>query len=661
MSDPFSLLIDTLSFFLEEYVNSILRPFVTNTSWWILGLALILFIALLSLLVVFGEMAWRQVQVISQAFRSPVIDKTRHGGELVGKTLKEHGVKNVFTLSGGHIAPILVGAEKEGIRVIDTRHEVNAVFAADAVARVSGTPGVAVVTAGPGLTNTVTAVKNAQMAESPVVLMGGCAATLTKGKGALQDIDHMSVFKSITKWQKTVHRVADIVPSVREAFQAAQSGTPGPVFLELPLDILYQYPIVEKEFLLKSKGTSLVSKVLSWYLKQYAKYLFGDGFREGQDFSPLPIKVPLPSSSDIAKAAEMIKSAKSPVILLGSQAVLPPVPVNDIRAAIETIGIPAYLGGMSRGLLGTSSQIQMRQKRREALQEADIVLMAGTVADFRLGYGSVISKKSKVIAVNRDKGQLYKNSGLFWNPTLAIQADVGSFFKGLREKLSSSGYQPPSDWVSKLRTRDDEVERKNAKKAGDPVDKYLNPVKVFHDLDKVLPENTYLVADGGDFVATASYIVRPKGPLRWLDPGAFGTLGCGGGFALGIKATIPDATVVIIYGDGSVGYTIMELDTMVRHNLPCTAIVGNDACWTQIIREQVSMLGSPVACPLAYTDYHKVSEAVGGLGYKLDEKDKDKLQDRLSEAIKKTITEKKPVLVNVLIGKTDFREGSVSV
>ncbi|CAG2122822.1 unnamed protein product, partial [Medioppia subpectinata] len=193
----------------------------------------------------------------------------RHGGELVAKVLQSHGVEHIFTLSGGHIAPILTASEKLGIRVVDTRHEVTAVFAADATARLSGIPGVAVVTAGPGVTNTVTAVKNAQMAESPIVVLGGAAATLLKGKGALQDIDQISLFKPITKMAITVTKVRDIVPKLREAFKVAQSGTPGPVFVELPIDVLYPFQVIKKEIAGSSTGKGIVGKVVNWYLNNY--------------------------------------------------------------------------------------------------------------------------------------------------------------------------------------------------------------------------------------------------------------------------------------------------------------------------------------------------------------------------------------------------------
>ncbi|XP_070200493.1 2-hydroxyacyl-CoA lyase 2-like isoform X2 [Littorina saxatilis] len=206
----------------------------------------------------------KKFNLIYQFFHKVDENSKRHGGELVAEVLNQHGIKHVFTLVGGHISPILVASEKIGIRVVDTRHEVTAVFAADAVARLSGTVGVAAVTAGPGLTNTVTAVKNAQMAESPVLLIGGAAATLLKGRGALQDIDQMSLFKPLCKFCATVNTVREIVPTLRKALQAAQSGTPGPVFVEFPIDTLYPYPLVKREIGMKDKGpTSFMQKIVN--------------------------------------------------------------------------------------------------------------------------------------------------------------------------------------------------------------------------------------------------------------------------------------------------------------------------------------------------------------------------------------------------------------
>ncbi|XP_064601840.1 2-hydroxyacyl-CoA lyase 2-like [Liolophura sinensis] len=600
----------------------------------------------------------KRLGIIYQLFHKVDTNSKKHGGEIVADVLKAHGVKNIFTLVGGHISPILVACEKLGIRVVDTRHEATAVFAADAVARLSGTVGIAAVTAGPGLTNTVTAVKNAQMAESPVLVMGGAAATLLKGRGALQDIDQMSLFKPLCKFCATVNSVREIGPTVRKALQAAQSGTPGPVFVEFPIDVLYPYSIVKKEIGMKDGGpTSLGQKVINWYLQNHLNNLFAGAF-EARDTQPLPVELPLASRSQVQKCVELISKAKRPVILLGSQATLPPTPADDLKAALESLGIPCFLGGMSRGLLGRKSPIQARQQRRDALKEADVVVMAGAVADFRLGYGRVLSRKSKIIAVNRNKEQLYKNSDMFWKPHVAVLADVGSFVVSLSKGLK--GYRCDPDWLAKLQQRDEDKERANRDKANEKTAIHLNPLKVLHVVEEMLDDDSIIVADGGDFVGSAAYILRPRGPLRWLDPGAFGTLGVGGGFALGAKLCRPESEVWVIYGDGSLGYSVAEFDTFTRHKTPVIAVVGNDAGWTQIAREQVPMFGSEVACNLAFCDYHTVAEGYGGKGLILDCYNEDKMVDVIQEA-KDKCRQGDSVLLNVLIGKTNFREGSISV
>ncbi|XP_013399921.1 acetolactate synthase-like protein [Lingula anatina] len=581
----------------------------------------------------------------------------RHGGEKVADVLKSHGVKYLFTLTGGHISPILVASEKLGIRVVDTRHEVTAVFAADAVARLSGNIGVAVVTAGPGLTNTVTAVKNAQMAESPLLLMGGAAATLLKGRGALQDIDQMSLFKPLCKFCATITKVRDIVPVLKEAIQVAQSGTPGPVFVEFPIDTLYPYSLVKREAGLSDSPKGLIQKIVNWYIKSNVDNIFA-GAWEQQDTTPLTVQQPQATQAQVQKCVELLSRAKKPVMILGSQATLPPVPADKLREAVESLGIPCFLGGMSRGLLGRNSPIHIRQKRRDALREADVIIMAGAVCDFRLSYGRHLSKKAKVIAVNRSKEQLMKNAYVFWTPSVAIQADAGSFLVSLSQKLK--GYTCNKDWIEMLKQRDEEKEKANLKQAEQKTEFHLNPLKVLHKVEDLMADDSIIVADGGDFVGSAAYILRPRGPLRWLDPGAFGTLGVGGGFALGAKLCRPDSEVWIVYGDGSLGYSVAEYDTFTRHKLPVISIVGNDAGWTQISREQVPLFGSNVACGLEFTDYHVVADGYGGKGIKLDRDNEDNMEEVIKEA-QKLCREGKSVLINTLIGKTNFREGSISV
>ncbi|XP_058958261.2 2-hydroxyacyl-CoA lyase 2-like [Pocillopora verrucosa] len=584
-------------------------------------------------------------------------NSNRHGGELVGEVLKAHGVKYVFTLCGGHISPILVSCQNLGIRVVDTRHEVTAVFAADAVARLSGVVGVAAVTAGPGLTNTVTAVKNAQMAESPVLLLGGAAATLLKGRGALQDIDQMSLFKSLCKYCATVTRVADIVPILQKAIQIAQSGTPGPVFVEFPIDTLYPYPTVKKESGLKEEVKGFSQRLVNWYISNHLHGLFA-GAWDPQPKDPLPVDIPMPIKSQVDECVRLVSKSTRPVIILGSQSTLPPVPADKLRKALEELGIPCFLGGMARGLLGRNSNLHIRQRRRDALKEADLVILAGTVCDFRLLYGRVLNRKSKIIAVNRNKSQLFKNSDMFWKPSVAVQGDPATLMIELSKGLK--GYICPTDWLEKLKERDIDKEKANSLKSQESLKQQLNPLKLLFNLEHIMSNDSIIVADGGDFVGSAAYILRPRGPLTWLDPGAFGTLGVGGGFALGAKLCRPDSEVWIIYGDGSLGYSVAEFDTFTRHKTPVIALVGNDACWSQIAREQVPMFGSSIGCDLEFTDYHKVAEGYGGKGFLLSNPSTEEIDKTLSQA-QEVARDGTAVLINALIGKTDFREGSISV
>jgi len=467
----------------------------------------------------------------------------------------------------------------------------------------------------------------------------------------------MSLFKPLCKYCATVTRVADIVPILRKAIQAAQSGTPGPVFVEFPIDTLYPYPLVKQESGLKENPRGLSQHLVNWYISNHLNGLFA-GAWEPQDKDPLPVDVPLPGKFQIDECVRLVSKSVKPVIIIGSQATLPPVPAEKLKEALEGLSIPCFLGGMARGLLGRNSNLHVRQRRRDALKEADLVILAGTVCDFRLSYGRVLNKRSKIVAVNRNKGQLWKNSDMFWKPTVAIQGDPATFLLSLSQSLK--GYNCPVDWVDMLKERDLEKEKANSFKSEESVKQYLNPLKLLHNLENVMATNSIIVADGGDFVGTAAYILRPRGPLTWLDPGAFGTLGVGGGFALGAKLCRPDAEVWIIYGDGSLGYSVAEFDTFTRHKTPVIALVGNDACWSQIAREQVPMFGSSIGCDLEFTDYHVVADGYGGKGFLLSDSSTPEIDATLTKA-QETASGGKAVLINALIGKTDFRQGSISV
>ncbi len=576
-----------------------------------------------------------------------------HGGELIADVLKAQGVPFLFTLCGGHISPILVAATRRGIRVIDTRHEATAVFAADAVARLSGRPGVAAVTAGPGLTNTVTAVKNAQMAQSPVVLLGGAAPTLLQGRGALQDVDQMALMRPHVKWARSVRRLRDLAPAVEEAFRRAQEGVPGPVFVECPIDILYPEELVRKLYSAdgtSARGGGLARRALDLYLRWHTRRLFAGPIRQASP-EPVQVQVPQPQESLVQQVAQSLARAQRPLLLIGSQALLDVARVPELVAAVDRLGIPVYLSGMARGLLGRSHPLQMRHRRRQALREADWILLAGVPCDFRLDYGRPFRRRATLVAVNRSRRDLTLNR----RPDLRALADPGAFLRRLARL--APGSSPWSAWLDRLRERDQAREAEIEAKAREPVGK-VNPLHLLQELERLLPEDAVLVADGGDFVATAAYILRPRGPLRWLDPGPFGTLGAGAGFALGAKLIYPDAEVWIVYGDGSAGYSLMEFDTFVRHRIPVIGLVGNDAGWAQIAREQVPLLGDPVATELAHSDYHRTVESFGAAGLHLD--DPELAEEVLAQA-RAQAAAGTPALVNAILGRTDFRKGSISM
>ena len=574
-----------------------------------------------------------------------------HGGDQVAKFLHAQGVQQLFTLCGGHISPILSGSKALGIRIVDVRDEATAVFAADAAARLTGVPGVAAVTAGPGVTNTVTAIKNAELAQSPVVILGGAAPTVLKNKGALQDIDQMSLVAPLVKHAEAVRRVRDLVPAMARAFDAAQDGVPGPVFVECPIDLLYDESVIRGWYSKAAPpGNSLQSRALRAYLDWHLGRQFAAGGEAGVTRSAPP--APRPDPGDIDAAARMIAASTRPVLLVGSQAVLDATAAREIAQAVEAIGIPVYLSGMARGLLGPKHPLHLRHQRRNALRESDCVVLAGVPCDFRLDYGGHIPGRARLIAVNRSRRDLRMNR----RPSLGIQADAGIFLRELaaRPRKDSPAH---ANWLTSLRTRDEGREREideSARLEGE----LLNPLRLLRDIDAALDDDSIIVADGGDFVATASYTLRPRGPLSWLDPGVFGTLGVGAGFAMGAKLNRPGAETWIIFGDGAFGYSLIEFESFVRLGIPVIAVVGNDAGWTQIAREQVKILGDDVGTVLARTDYHLAAEGLGARGFLLDRH--GKTEQVLADA-KRIARAGTPVLINALLDSTDFREGSISM
>ena len=571
----------------------------------------------------------------------------QHIGLDIGSFFKQKNISSVFTLCGGHISPILVGCEKENINIIQVRDEVSAVFAADAVSRLTDSVGVAIVTAGPGVTNTITAIKNAQMAQSPVLLIGGAAATLLKGRGSLQDIDQISLLKTYVKSAVSVKKTRDVIPTLANALNIATSGVPGPVFVELPIDLLYPEKDIRKEFINQLPKSGYFGKIAHWYVERHLNDLFSS---KKSSIKVKPVKEFKIDQRKIDKAALAIVKAKKPVFLLGNQVTQNKEFLPMCLKSIDKLSVPTFTSGMARGCFGSSDKYFFRHNRKHALKNADVVVTLGIPLDFRLGYGFSINKDATLIAVNKSKEDLNKNR----KPDIGIHADPSRIMHEIGKIIN-----PPSckEWIKELTGLEEKRETEILQFSKNESD-FVNPVHLCKTIDKFIDEESILVADGGDFVGTASYTIRPRSALGWLDPGPFGTLGVGGGFAIGAKSSFPKKEVWVFYGDGASAYSLAEFDTLCRHKLPVIAIIGNDASWQQIAREQKQMLGSNIGTELTFNAYEKVVEGYGGKGYYVEN------HDTLDETLKRAKEDAKlgyPVLVNIKISKSDFRKGSISV
>jgi thiamine pyrophosphate-dependent acetolactate synthase large subunit-like protein len=575
-----------------------------------------------------------------------------NGGDRVAAALQAQGVSFLFTLCGGHISPILVAAKARGIRVVDVRDEATAVFAADAIARLTGRPGVAAVTAGPGVTNALTALENARLAQSPLLLIGGAAPTALQGRGALQDIDQGPVVAPFVKWAMRVRRVRDLAPAIVEAFALASEGVPGPAFVECPVDLLYDEATIRSWYSdAAGKGASLADRLRRLYLDRHAARLFA-GAEATPPLTPRPPTPPVAPQAKVEVAAARLAKAERPLIVVGSQALAGGDDPTRLAAALTRLGAPVYLSGMARGLLGRDHALQMRHQRRQALREADCVVLAGVPCDFRLDYGRHIRRGASLIAANRSASEARLNR----QPEVAAIGDAGDFLIRLAARIERLD-ERRSPWLATLRARDEARQAEIDARAAATGD-YVNPLALLAAIDHAASDNAIFVADGGDFVGAASYVLRPRAPRGWLDPGVFGTLGVGAGFALAAALARPDAEVWAIFGDGACGWSLAEFETFVRHGIPVIAVVGNDAGWTQIAREQVKMLGDDVAVTLSRAAYHEVAAAFGAEGVRV--KQESEIAPALARA-KAAARAGRPALVNVWLERSDFRDGSISM
>ena len=540
-----------------------------------------------------------------------------HGGRLVAQALRRHGTTHLFTLCGGHIQAIYDGCLDEEIRVVDVRHEQTAGHAADGYARVTGRPGVCAVTAGPGVTDVVTAVANAQRAGIPMIVIGGAGPKILCDMGSLQDMDSVTLMRPITKWSVQVPETRRIAEYVDAAFRVAQSNVPGPVFLEMPLDLLMNM----------------------------------------HDDADLPATRPLaepprPAADPrlIRRARELLEQSSRPCFLVGSQIRWSPAR-EAVRRAADALEVPFYLNGMARGALPRDHASLFSRSRRFALSQADLVFVFGTPFDFRVDYGRspTWAEGVKIVQVDLDGSELGRNRRV----EVPIHGDSGVV---LEQLVDAAKTKKAPEWLAAVRA--DETKRR-AKMAVEMESDASppNPLRVCAELGKRLKPNDIVIGDGGDFVATAAYVLKLEWPQLWMDPGPLGTLGVGPGYAMAAKLARPDANVVLVYGDGSFGLHGLEFEAMVRQRIPVIAVIGNDAAWTQIRRGQVDIYGAEraVATGLEYTRYDKVVEAVGGFGAWVER------AEDIGPALDAAFASGKPACVNVKIAGSDFRKGAISV
>jgi acetolactate synthase I/II/III large subunit len=502
-----------------------------------------------------------------------------HGGELAVAVAKAYGVEAMFTLSGAHVFPLYDGAVKgePPMPLIDVRHEQTAVFAAEATAKLTRRPGLAVLTAGPGVTNGVSAVTSAHFNGVPVVVLGGRAPEFRWGTGALQELDQPPLLAPVTKSAGTVREVGQITGMVGDAFRLATSPHRGPVFLDVPMDQLY------------SRAESAAPSVIA---------------RE-----PL-----IPDPDELAGIAALVSEASRPVLVLGSDVWADGAEDAATRLAL-TLGIPVITNGMGRGILPGEHPLLVSRARGRALGGADLVVVAGTPLDFRLGYGSFGGKDgapaAKVVHLADSPGQLAGHVSL----AASASGDLSLVLDGIAAAWDQLLRRPSFDhWTAGLRaaaeaavTADGELLRSESDA--------IHPARIYGELVPRLADDAVVIGDGGDFVSFAGRFVEPKRPGGWLDPGPYGCLGTGLGYSIAARLARPSSPVVLLLGDGAAGFSLMDADTLVRHKLPVVMIVGNNGMWGLEKQPMQFLYGYDVAAELRReTRYDDVVRALGGGG-----------------------------------------------
>ena len=543
------------------------------------------------------------------------------GGELVAKTLKQAGVRHIFTLCGGHILPIYDGCLTHGIRIIDVRHEQAAAHAADAYARLTRNIGVAVVTAGPGVTDAVTGVVNAYAARSPLLLIGGAAMIGLRGMGALQDVPQLPLFSSITKGAWSVPETRLIPEMLTAAMRTALTGRPGPVFVEIPIDVLV------------NQVEDRLAPIPAGYVH------LNPGAADGDS---------------ITRFSDLLASAERPLVMAGSGVYWDDAAGELARFAARA-GVPVFMNGAGRGCLPSDHPLAFAHARGFALSRADLVIVLGAPLDFRLGYGRppAFAEDATVVMVDADPTELGRNRPL----ALGLAAHIGLTLRQVSEALPAGLASRFEKWVGEVRDKERESREKlEAQAVSDQVP--ISHYRWAHEIAQAVDANTIFVGDGGDVVNCASKFVPLQRPGQWLDPGLFGCLGVGPSFAIAAKLLQPEKKVLLISGDGAFGLNGMELETAVRFNLPMTCVIGNDGGWGQIRNPQVSFWGEAraVGTSLPFTRYDRMVEALGGRGLLITE------PKEIRPALEKALASDEVWCLNVILDPAAYRKtGQVSL
>ncbi|MGC8494404.1 MAG: thiamine pyrophosphate-binding protein [Syntrophobacteraceae bacterium] len=540
---------------------------------------------------------------------------TISGGGLAARFLKAEGIGAIFTLCGGHVMDIYSGCAAEGIRIIDVRHEQTAAHAADAWTRLTGCPGVAVVTAGPGVTDALTGVANAFRAQVPMLLIGGQAPVGNLRKGALQELDSVEILKPVTKFSATVYETGRIPEYMAMALREAYSGRPGPVFLEIPSDVL------------------------------------GGQVEESQVRIPFSYRAKgrvRPDPGDIERAAALLEKAERPAILAGTQVWFCRA-VDVLKELGERIRVPTYLNGAARGALPPDSEFLFARSRSQALRRADVVIVAGTPFDFRLGYGERIGREAKIIQLDLDYSELCRNRSV----DVAINADIGS---ALEELCRAVKRGPDREaWRRELRAVEEEIfEKERPFLTSEEVP--IHPLRLAREINEFLREDSIFIADGGDVVTISANVIKTKRPGQWLDPGPLGTLGVGTPFAIAAGAAFPEKDVVALFGDGAFGLTGFDYDTLIRFNLPMVGIVANNAAWNQVRFLQLARNeASTPASVLTPLRYDRIVSAMGGYGEHVTR------PSEIRPALERARASEKPACVNVEVARDVFSTSTKSM